>query len=160
MVRSILLVLLFVGVLVAFNAVQQPDPVLRRLDYPAALDAAQERADYRLAGPRPLPSGWTVTSARLRTDTRAATWHLGMVTGADSYAAVEQSDGSRADLLAATAEGGRRSGTVVAGGRTWQRIEGGDPHPRALLSETEGVVTVVVGDASWRDLRTLAAALH
>lgn len=160
MVRSMLLVLAFVGVLVAFNAVQQPDPVLRRVDYPAALDVAQERAGYPLAGPRPLPAGWTVTSARLEPAAGVVTWHLGMVTRSQSYAAVEQSDGTRADLVAAMAEGGRRAGAVVVSGRTWQRLEGGDPHPRALLREDGGVVTMLVGDASWRDLRALAAAVR
>lgn len=160
MVRSMLLVLVFVGVLVAFNAVGQPDPVLRRLDYPAAIDSAQARADYPLAGPRPLPAGWTVTSARLGSATGALTWHLGMVTSAGSYAAVEQSDGTRAELVAVTAEGGRRAGTARVGGRTWQRLEGGDPHPRALLREDGGVVTVLAGDASWRDLRVLAASVR
>ena len=160
MIRSMVLVLVFVGVLVAFNAVQQPEPVLRRVDYPAALDAAQERADYRLAGPRPLPAGWTVTSARLDPATGALTWHLGMVTRAESYAAVEQSDGARGSLVAAMAKGARRAGTVLVGGRTWLRLDGGDPHPRALLREDGRVVTMLVGDASWRDLRALAATLR
>lgn len=159
MVRSMLVVLALVGILVGFNAARQPGSMLKTLDYPAAIEAAQPGVDYRLAGPRPLPPGWKVTSARTGNDEGAVTWHLGMTTAGQAYAAVEQSDGPASRLLGSVSEGGRRAGTVVVEGREWVRREGGSPEPRVLVSTVDGVTTALVGTASWRELERLAAAL-
>jgi len=159
MVRSLAVVLALVGVLVALNVIQEPEPVLRDVEYPAALENAQPGVDYELAGPRPLPAGWRVTSARTGADGAATTWHLGMVTADETYAAVEQTDGPRRDLVSAFAAGSRPAGTVTIGGVTWERLVGGDPEPRALVRSDDGVVTMVAGGASWADLQRLAAAL-
>ena len=45
-------------------------------------------------------------------------------------------------------------------GQQWQRLAGGDPEPRALLRDQDGVVTMVVGGAPWADLRTVAGSLE
>ena len=160
MVRSLAVVLVLVGVLVGLNVVQQPDPVVRAVEYPAALDAAQSQADYDLAGPDPLPPGWRVTSARAGVEGTARTWHLGMVTARQTYAAVEQSDGSRADLVERIADGSRPDGEETLGGTSWQRLTGGDPEPRALVRTEAGVTTMVAGNGSWAQLRRLAVALR
>ena len=159
MVRSLAVVLALVGVLVALNIIQEPEPVLRDVDYPAALENAQRGVDYELAGPQPLPAGWRVTSARTGADGAATTWHLGMVTADETYAAVEQTDGPRRDLVSAFAAGSRPAGTVTIDRVEWERLVGGDPEPRALVRSADGVVTMVAGGASWADLRRLAAAL-
>lgn len=159
MVRSLAVVMVFVGILVVFNVARQPDPVLRAVDYPAALDGAQPQVDYPLAGPDPLPPGWRVTSARTGTDRAAVTWHLGIVTADDRYVAVEQTDGPRADLVARIAAGARAGRDVLVAGETWQRLAGGDPEPRALVRAADGVTTMVAGSGSWAELRTLAASL-
>lgn len=159
MIRSMLVVLALVGVLIGFNAAREPESLIRPVDYPAALDAAQPGVDYTLAGPQPLPSGWRVTSARTGRDGEAVTWHLGMVTDAQAYASVRQSDGSVASVVDAVAEGSRRTGTVVIDGREWVRRDGGTPEPRALVSTVDGITTVLAGNASWQELRQLAAAL-
>ena len=159
MVRSLAVVLVLVGVVVGLNMAQQPDPVLRDVEFPAALDHAQSRVDYDLAGPDPLPAGWRVTSARTGRDRSATTWHLGMVTARDAYAAVEQTDGPRKDLVEAHADGSTSAGRTRIGGRTWQRLTGGDPEPRALVLVADGLTTLVAGSASWAELRELAASL-
>lgn len=159
MVRSLAVVLALVGVLVALNVIQEPEPVLREVDYPAVLENAQLGVDYELAGPRPLPAGWRVTSARTSVDGAATTWHLGMVTADETYAAVEQSDGPRGDLVSAFAAGARPAGTVTIDRVVWERLVGGDPEPRAFVRSRDGVVTMVAGGASWADLRRLVAAL-
>lgn len=159
MVRSLAVVLVLVGVIVGLNVAQQPEPVLRDVDYPAALDGAQQGVDYVLAGPDPLPPGWRVTSARTDRVEAATTWHLGMVTASDAYAAVEQTDGPRKDLVEVHAGGAAAAGSTTIGGRTWQRLSGGDPEPRALVLVADGLTTLVVGNASWAELRELAASL-
>jgi hypothetical protein len=159
LMRSLAVVLAFVGILVAFNVIQQPDPVVRDVDYPAALLAAQPGASYDLAGPDPLPPGWRVTSARTGVDQQAATWHLGMVTASGTYAAVEQSDGSPRELVARHARGSRPAGNMEITGASWQRRQGGHPEPRALLRRHGAVTTMVVGTARWGELRLLASLL-
>ena len=64
MVRSLALVLVLVGVIVAFNVADQPDRVVQQVDYPAALEEARAVATYDVLGPDPVPDGWQVTSAR------------------------------------------------------------------------------------------------
>lgn len=159
MVRSLSVVLVLVGVLVALNVVQQPDPVVRDVQYPAALANAQPGVDYDLAGPDPLPRGWRVTSARAGQEDGAVTWHLGMITAEGAYAAVEQTDGPRHDLTQRNADAASVAGSARIGRLLWQRLEGGDPEPRALVRTSGPVTTMVAGNASWTELRRLAASL-
>lgn len=160
MVRSLAVVVVAVGIIVGLNVARQPDPVVRFVEYPAALAAAQPGVGYPLAGPDPLPAGWRVTSARAGRDgAEGVTWHLGMVTDTEQYAAVEQSDGTRALLVRRQAAGGRVAGSTQIGGTTWMRLIGGDPGPRALLRESGGVQTMIVGTAPWSQLRQLASVL-
>ncbi len=160
MVGSLSVVLVFVGVLVALNVVQQPDPVVRDVQYPAALVNAQPGVDYDLVGPDPLPRGWRVTSARTGQDSGAVTWHLGMVTAGGKYAAVEQTDGPRKDLARQHVDGAAKAGSARIGQLVWQRLKGGDPEPRALVRTSGPVTTMVAGNASWAELRRLAASLR
>ena len=160
MVRSLALVLVLVGVIVAFNVAEQPDKVVQRVDYPAALAEAQAVATYDVLGPDPLPAGWRVTSARTERSGGGVGWHVGLVTSTEEYAAVEQSDGDRRALLDTVAAGARPAGSVDVAGQSWQRLEGGDPEERALVRTEGGVTTMVAGSAPWAQLRTLAASLR
>jgi hypothetical protein len=158
MVRSLALVLVLVGVIIAFNLAKQPDTVVQTVDYPAALAEARSVATYDVLGPDPVPAGWRVTSAR--TDRSGGVgWHVGLVTSTEEYAAVEQSDGDRRALLDSVAGGARPAGTVEVAGETWRRLDGGDPEEHALVRTADGVTTVVAGSAPWSQLRTLAESL-
>ena len=53
MVRSLAVVLVVVGVIVALNIAEQPDPVVRDVDYPAAIALARQQAAYDVLGPGP-----------------------------------------------------------------------------------------------------------
>jgi hypothetical protein len=160
MVRSMALVLVLVGVAVVFYLAGRPDPVVREVQYTDALALARQTASYDVLAPDPLPDGWRATSARARSEGDVATWHLGLVTAAGSYAAVEQSDGDRRDFVARFAEGARRSGTTSIDGTTWRRLVGGEPEERALLRTAGGVTTLVAGGAQWAELEQLAATLR
>ena len=158
-VRSLALVLVLVGVIVAFNVARQPDPVVQRVDYPAALEEARAVATYDVLGPDPVPAGWRVTSARTERSGGGVGWHVGLVTRTEEYAAVEQSDGDRRALLDTVAAGARPAGTVEVAGQSWRRLEGGDPEERALVRTADGVTTMVAGSAPWSQLQTLAGSL-
>ncbi len=81
------------------------------------------------------------------------------MTPEDNYAALEQSDGDPENVLAELVGGGDDAGRVRIDGAVWRRVEGGEHADRALVLDAEPVTTVVLGGASWRELRTLAAAL-
>ena len=159
MVRSLALVLVLVGVIVAFNVADQPDRVVQQVDYPAALEEARAVATYDVIGPDPVPDGWQVTSARTERSGGGVGWHVGLVTSTEEYAALEQSDGDRRALLDTVAAGARPAGTVDVAGQSWRRLEGGDPEERALVRSVDGVTTVVAGSAPWSQLQTLAGSL-
>jgi hypothetical protein len=160
MVRSLALVLVLVGVAVAFYLAGRPEPVVREVDYTDALAQARLSAPYEVLGPQPLPDGWRATSARARAEGGAATWHLGLVTAAGSYAAVEQSDGERREFVDRFADGATPAGSSTVEGTTWRRLEGGSPEERALVRTERGVTTMVAGSASWAELEELAATLR
>jgi hypothetical protein len=160
MVRSLLVVLALVFVVVALAVRPTPDSEVRRFDYSGVLAQAQDQARYDVLAPIGLPDTWRATSARTDSGDGAVTWHVGFVTPADAYAGLEQSDGDAGSFVDHLAADGRAAGTVTIGGATWRRVEGGDPEPRALVLRRDGVTTLVVGSASWAELRTLAASLQ
>jgi hypothetical protein len=161
MVRSLAVVLVLVGIVVIFNVAEQPEPVVRDVDYRGALEQARDVASYDVLAPESLPEQWRATSARTGQDGAAVTWHLGLVTARESYAAVEQSDGAdRRGFVDDFAAGAERTGTVAIGGRQWRRLEGGEPERRALLTTDGGVTTLVAGGAPWSELEELAALLR
>ena len=159
MVRSLAVVLVLVGVIVAFNVVQEPDELVPQVDYPAALAEARLQATYDVLDPEPLPAGWRISSARTDASGDGVHWHVGMVTPSEEYAALEQSDGDRDALLDEVAAGGRSAGTVQVAGQPWRRLEGGEPEEHALVRAEDGVTVLVAGSASWRELRELAASV-
>jgi len=99
MVRSLLLVLVLVFVVVALTVQPHPDSVVHRFDYSGALAQAQDQARYDVLAPIALPDSWVPTSARTTRAGTAVSWHVGFVTPADDYAALEQSDGRPAAFI-------------------------------------------------------------
>jgi hypothetical protein len=163
MVRSLGVVVAVVVVLVVLAAGPDRDPV-RTVDVSAPLAQARSQAAYDVLAPTGLDPSWRPTSARAERSGSSLQWHLGYVTPAGAYAGVEQSDVRDPSEVRRYVDrfvaGGRRGGTEQVGGRQWQRIEGGDPEPRALLLREGAVVTLVVGSASWAELSALAARLR
>jgi hypothetical protein len=160
MVRSLLVVLVLVFAVVALTVRPHPGAVVHRFDYSGVLEQARTQAPYDVLAPIGLADAWRTTSARTGRDGQAVTWHLGLVTPRDDYAAVEQSDGNPAGFVDTVAAGGQAGGTVRIGGLTWRRIDGGDPEPRALVLDGQAVTTVVAGSASWAELVALARSLQ
>jgi hypothetical protein len=160
MVRSLAVVLVLVAVIVAFNVAQQPDQMVQRVDYPAALSLARSQASYDVLAPDPVPAGWRVSSARTERAGGGVAWHVGFVTSSEEYAALEQTDGARRTFVDRFAGGARPDGQVDVGGVRWHRLAGGSPEERALVRDSGGVTTVLAGSASWDDLERLASALR
>lgn len=160
MVRSLVVVLALVFVVVALAAQNRPDPEARPFDYGGALAQAKVQAGYDVLAPIGLPDSWRATSGRADRVGGAVTWHVGFVTASGDYAALEQSDGDADGFVDHLAADGDRAGSVRIGRATWQRVEGGDPEPRALVLRSDRVTTMVVGSAPWAELQVLARSLQ
>jgi hypothetical protein len=160
MVRSMSLVLVVVAVVVLLTVRGNPSEKVQRVDYSQQLQETRRVAAYDVLAPVGLGNGWKATSARGDNVDGAITWHLGLVTPAEHYAAVEQSDGPVTRFVDDFVQGATKSGAVTVSGVPWQRLEGGKPEQRALLLRGRGVTTMVTGSATFGELQTLATALR
>jgi hypothetical protein len=160
MVRSMSLVLVVVAVVVLLTVRANPQEKVQRVDFSLQLQETRRVAAYDVFAPVGLGDRWKATSARGDNVEGVITWHLGLVTPAEHYAAVEQSDGPVTAFVDDFVEGATKSGVVTISGARWQRLEGGKPEERALLLRGNGVTTMVTGSATFTELRTLAGALR
>ena len=160
MVRSMSLVLVVVGVVVLLTVRANPHEKVQQVDYSLQLQQTRLAAAYDVFAPVGLGDRWKATSARGDNVEGVVTWHLGLVTPAEHYAAVEQSNGPVPAFLDDFVAGATKSGFVTISGVGWQRLEGGKPEQRALLLRGRGVTTMVTGSATFSELRTLATALR
>ncbi|MFI9270580.1 DUF4245 domain-containing protein [Kitasatospora sp. NPDC052896] len=163
-VRDMILSMLAVGgvALVAYLFIPHSasDPV-RVVDYSSSYSSAKRAAPYPLLAPQGLPAGWRATSVQYTPpagNSGIATWHLGFVTPEGKYAALEQSDAAKDDVLAAVVPGYQPDGSASVDGKQWERYQG-DSY-RGLTEPTGTATTVVTGSASYDELAQLAAALH
>lgn len=136
------------------------------IDYLADLTVFAHRAPFPVLAPSPLPSGWQVTSFRTAATPSVGETglHLGMVTSAVHYAALEETNGDAAAFLAAQVLNGREDGSITVGSADWQILR--SPNGVVSLTRTASGVTVVLtggstgsGAASLVELQQLAATL-
>lgn len=158
MVRSMGVVLVFVlGIL--WLTPRSSGGGAPTIDPAPAVQAARASLPYAVYAPERLPDGWRVTSARSeRAEGGARTWHLGLLTPQNRYAAVEQSDGPQDAALQRIGPDQAPRGARTVAGEQWQlRQQGGE---RTLWRTADGSVLAVAGSAPLADLELLAAALR
>ena len=132
------------------------------IDIGPTVHAIDRVAAYDALVPGALPSGWRPTSASITPPdtgrTAPTTLHVGWVTPADDYAALEESDAdSPSTFIADETDKGDLIGSKVIAGNTWQQRASDDQ--RSFVRTADGVVLVVTGTASWTELATLAGSL-
>ncbi|MDQ1641230.1 MAG: hypothetical protein QOJ90_581 [Actinomycetota bacterium] len=157
--RSLAIVLAVVAVVLMLST-RDHAAVVTTVDPAVSLAEARSQAGYPVLAPVGLGTRWRPTSVRVRRNGAALEWHIGYVTPRGDYAGLEQSDGPPGVFLDGFASGGKPTGVVRIGDRSWRRLEGGRPEPRALLLREGPVTTLVVGGAAWSELDALAAALR
>lgn len=151
-------------IVVAFLAVVTWRPKsekINAIEYSAQLEDAKKVAPW-VRGPAPMPDGWTATSVEFRAPQQSPiTWHLGIVTTEKKYVGLEQSNVTskrfQSDELGATED----DGTTTVSGVVWQRktlLDRENEHALVLIGS--GVTTIVVGNAGYPALETLAATLR
>lgn len=161
MVRSMLVVLVVVGLLLLVTWRPQPEAV-KAVDYGPVLIRAQSEAEYPVLVPAGLGDGWRVTSARWEPTEESdpdPAWHLGYVTPDDQYLQVAQSATDRSSYVEEQTADGRPAGESDVDGTTWQRYESPDAQRRSLVTVVDGVTVVVSGTVDWDLLERVAGSL-
>ncbi|WP_280695182.1 DUF4245 domain-containing protein [Kitasatospora sp. GP82] len=160
-VRDMILSMAGVGVVVAVGYAFLPHDAgdgVHVVDYRSSLASAKRAAPYPLLGPEGLSDKWRATSVEYRKDTKGnAVWHLGFVTPSGQYAAVEQSNGGRDEVIASAVLDGKPDGSATVAGQEWERYQGS--RYRGLTVQTGSATTVVTGSASYQELSQLAQSL-
>ncbi|MFC8451749.1 DUF4245 domain-containing protein [Kitasatospora sp. NPDC057223] len=164
-VRDMVLSMLAVGGVVAVAYVFVPHSEgdgVHAVPYSVEAASARRAAPYPLLSPEGLPAKWRATSVQYTDERQTGSdghniWHLGFVTPSGQYAAVEQSDAPRDELLGRMVAGGAADGSAAVAGRTWDRVQGGKA--RALAVQSGTATTLVTGTASYEELVELAQAL-
>jgi hypothetical protein len=160
MVRSIAVVLAVVAVILLLNARDERGTTVREVGYAGPLASARSAAAYEVVGPVGLGDGWRPTSVRVPREDGGIVWHVGFVTPEGEYAGLEQAASTTRRFVERFAAGAEVTGDVRIGPATWQRLEGGDPEPRALVLRGDDSTTVVAGTASFEELEELAGSLE
>ena len=160
MVRSLAVVLGVVVVVLLLNARDERGATVREVGYAGPLAQARSAAPYDVVGPVGLGDDWRATSVRSPREDGGVVWHVGFVTPEGEYAGLEQAAASTRRFVDRFAEGADVTGEVRIEGQTWQRLEGGDPEPRALVLRDDQATTVVAGTASFDELEELARSLE
>jgi hypothetical protein len=159
LVRSLAIVLVVVAVVLMLST-RDHAAVVTTVDPAVSVAEARTQASYPVLAPVGLGTKWRPTSVRVTRNGAALEWHMGFVTPKEDYAGLEQSDGPPGVFLDRFAADAKPTGVVRIGDRSWRRLEGGHPEPRALLLREGPVTTLVVGSAAWSELDALAAALR
>ncbi len=158
MVRSLLVIMaLVVGIVLL---VPRPTSVPRAaVDLPAAASAAADQLG--VAPAVGVPSGWTVTSTRVRSDTAGLTaWSVNYLTAQGRYVGLEQVAGWDPRWLTSVSQGGTPQGTTTVDGRQWSVYLKAEKRITSLLlrgSDRSTLVLAQVGGLD--DARALAASL-
>jgi hypothetical protein len=161
MVGAMIVLVAVVIAFVVFRDINRNDPAspVRAVDYTQTLDYGREQASFDLLAPASLPEGWIATTVEYvpGADDR---WHLGMLTDQERYVGLEQSDDSVESMLETHVDEETTAGEpVLVAGEQWSTWTdaGGD---LALVRETDGVTTLVVGhEVPLEDLVDFAASL-
>lgn len=163
MARSLGLVLAVVGVVFLLAQPQRgASRRVRTVDFGADVRAVVGSAPYPVVAPTGLPTGWRATSSRASIPELPGGpvgLHVGFVTPAGRYAALEESNAPPEGFLVSLLSQGPTEGTVDIAGQPWERRRDRDGQP-ALRRTVGGATVVLVGTAGLGELGTLAGSLR
>jgi hypothetical protein len=135
------------------------------ISYHADLAVMTRTAPYPVVAPAGLPAAWSPVNSGVAVGgangAGTVTWRLGYVTPSGTFAALEETNAAAGPFIRRMTNSGAPQAPVQAGGHTWNASENSERGQRSLaLTSSAGVTLVVTGNASWAQLRTLAASLH
>lgn len=150
-------------ILVAIPMPHAAEPVT--VSYRGDLATLARVARYPAVAPVGLPGSWQPVSSRLTVGgadgAGTVTWHLGFMTPDGSLASLEESNANAAAFIRRMTNSGTVLGPAHLAGQTWTLSSAPARGQRSVYYTSPAEMTVVVtGNATWAELRELAASLR
>jgi hypothetical protein len=122
-------------------------------------------APYPAVAPAGLPASWQPVSSGLTVGgangAGTVTWQLGFTTPDGLLASLEESNAAAAGFIRRMTNDGTDGSSIDLNGRAWSSNQTPTRGQRSLyFTGAAGLVVVVTGNASWAQLRQLAASLR
>jgi len=162
--RSVLVCLLLcAAIIVAVPLQHAGSPVT--VSYDRDLAALTRAARYPVLAPAGLPLSWAPVSSAVAfggaNGPGTVTWHLGYETPSGTLASVEQSNAAAARFIRRMTSSGTPEPSVRIAGLLWRASQNADRGQRSVYrAGPSGSTIIVTGNASWDQLRVLAASLR
>ena len=150
-------------VVVAVPIPHAAEPVT--VSYRADLARLVALAPYPAVAPVGLPGSWQPVSSGLAVGgangAGTVTWQLGYLTPGGSLASLEETNASAAAFIRRMTNDGTALAPLLVTSQTWHLSSAPSRGQRSMYyTSTTGRTVVVTGNASWAQLRELAASLH
>ena len=162
--RSALVCLLLSAVIIVTVPLQHAgSPVT--VSYQRDLVTMTRAARYPVLAPAGLPLSWAPVSSAVAlggaNGPGTATWHLGYQTPSGTLASAEQTNAAAAPFIRRMTSSGTPEPDVRAGGLLWHASQNSGRGQRSIYrTGPAGNTVIVTGNASWGQLRILAASLR
>jgi hypothetical protein len=135
------------------------------ISYASDLAALARLAPYPAVAPAGLPAAWQPVSSGLAVGGAngpgTVTWQLGFMTPDGALATLEESNASPAAFIRRMTNDGTVLSPAGVDGQAWQLSSTPSRGQRSMYrTSPAGFTVVVTGNATWAQLRELAAALY
>jgi hypothetical protein len=150
-------------VVVAIPAPHAAEPVA--ISYRGDLATLTRLAPYPAVAPIGLPAPWQPVSSGLAVGgangAGTITWQLGYLTPDGSLASLEETNASAAAFVRRMSNDGTPLAPARLDGQTWNLSATPSRGQRSMyVTSPAGFTVVITGDATWAELRQLAASLR
>ena len=153
------------GAAIIIVAVPMPhaaEPVT--VSYSGDLAKLARLAPYPAVAPRGLPRSWQPVSSGLAVGgangAGTVTWQLGFMAPDGTLASLEESNASAAAFIRRMTNSGTALRPVGLNGQAWRPVSTPSRGQRSMYLVSAGFTVVVTGNATWIELRRLAASLR
>jgi len=135
------------------------------ISYAGDLAALARLAPYPAVAPAGLPAAWQPVSSGLAAGGAngpgTVTWQLGFMTPDGALAALAETNASAAPFIRRISNDGTLLTPVRVNGQAWQLSSTPSRGQRSMYrTSPAGLTLVVTGNATWAQLRELAASLR
>ena len=135
------------------------------ISYRSDLASLVRLAPYPAVAPAGLPESWVPVSSGLAVGgangAGTVTWQLGYQTPDGSLASLEETNASATPFIRRMTNDGTALAPLLVTGQTWHLSSAPSRGQRSMYyTSSTGRTVVVTGNATWAQLRELAASLH
>jgi Protein of unknown function (DUF4245) len=150
-------------IVVAVPVPHAAEPVT--ISYSGDLAALARQAPYPAVAPADLPASWAPVSSGVAVGgangAGTVTWQLGFMTPDGALAALAETNANATAFIRRMTNDGTPLAPTRLDGQTWRTSSTPARGQRSMyLTSPDGLTLVVTGDATWAELRELAASLR